>query len=78
MLHFFRNGIGHIFIYKGVFVTSFHLQLIYRLPVSSDSRRVVNRRQAIETELGLTEDDIKKFSRPKVFLLPEQIEEIIS
>ena len=51
---------------------------IFRLPVSSDSRRVVNRRHEIETELGTTEDDIKKFSRPKVFLLPEQIEKIIS
>ena len=46
--------------------------------MSSDSRRVVNRRHEIETELVTTEDDIKKFSRPKVFLLPEQIEKINS
>ena len=44
------------------------LQDLNRLPVSSDSRRVVNRRKQLETNLTQLEEDIKKFSRPKVFM----------
>ena len=44
------------------------LQDLNRMPVSSDSRRVVNRRKELETNLTQLEEDIKKFSRPKVFM----------
>ena len=44
------------------------LKDLNRLPVSSDSRRVVNRRKELETNLTQLEEDIKKFSRPKVFM----------
>ena len=44
------------------------LQDLNRLPVSSDSRRVVNRRRELEENLNQLEEEIKKFSRPKVFI----------
>ena len=50
------------------------LQDLNRLPVSSDSRRVVNRRKELETNLTQLEDDMKKFSRPKVFIPVEGLE----
>ena len=50
------------------------LQDLNRLPVSSDSRRVVNRRKELETNLTQLEEDIKKFSRPKVFIPVEGLE----
>ena len=49
-----------------------------RLPVSSDTRRVVARRTEIEAELGVLEDDIRRFSRPKIFLPPDQIQDLIN
>ena len=50
------------------------LQDLNRLPVSSDSRRVVNRRKELETNLTQLEEDMKKFSRPKVFIPVEGLE----
>ena len=50
------------------------LQDLNRLPVSSDSRRVVNRRKELETNLQQLEEDIRKFSRPKVFIPVEGLE----
>ena len=44
------------------------LQDLNRLPVSSDSRRVVCRRKEIENNLNQLEEDIRKFSRLKVFI----------
>ena len=48
-----------------------------RLPVSSDTRRVVTRRKELESQLGVLEEEIRNFSRPKVFLPPDVLQEIL-
>ena len=48
----------------------------FRLPVSSDSRKIVTRRRELESGLGTLEEKIRKFSRPKIYLPIEQFEEL--
>jgi len=52
-------------------MTTKHAELLHdlnRLPVSSDTRRVVLKRREIEGLLVWVEEEIRKFSRPKVFV----------
>ena len=52
-------------------MTTKHAELLHdlnRLPVSSDTRRVVLKRNEIEGLLVWVEEEIRKFSRPKVFV----------
>ena len=52
-------------------MTEKHAELLHdlnRLPVSSDTRRVVLRRREIENLLTQVEEEIRKYSRPKVFV----------
>jgi len=52
-------------------MTTKHADLLHelnRLPVSSDTRRVVLKRREIEGLLVWVEEEIRKFSRPKVFV----------
>ena len=44
------------------------LQEANRLPVSSDTRRVRLRRMELETELARVEEEIRVYSRNKVFV----------
>ena len=54
-----------------------NFKLVSRLPVSSDTRRVVTRRKELESQLGVLEEEIRNFSRPKVFLPPDVLQEIL-
>lgn len=52
-------------------MTTKHADLLHdlnRLPVSSDTRRVILKRREIEGLLVWVEEEIRKFSRPKVFV----------